>query len=151
MARLIHLVSRHAHSFLMAGLAAGLLLPALAAAMARWLPVTVAARLTLTAPRIGHAAARDLRWGLGAVAVLQLGVPLIYSGILIGLPATSPALALIFATSAPAISGGTDMALLLARNAGRRILIVVLVAILPATAIGFARRAAFFSKPIRCR
>ena len=64
----------------MVGLASGLLLPTLAKQMAPWLPVMVAALLTITALRIGHkaarGAARDLKWGLGAVAVLQLAIPL---------------------------------------------------------------------------
>ena len=116
----------------MAGLAAGLLLPKLAAAMAPWLPAMVAALLTITALRIGHnaarGAARDLRWGLGAVAVLQLAVPLVCLGALklAGLAGTSAALAIVLATSAPAISGSTNLALLLGLDAGRMMQIMVL-------------------------
>ena len=116
----------------MAGLAAGLLLPTLATAMAPWLPAMVAALLTVTALRIGHnaarGAARDLRWGLGAVAVLQLGVPLVCLGALTlaGLAGTPAALALVLTTSAPAISGSTNLALLLGLDAGRMMQIMVL-------------------------
>ncbi len=116
----------------MAGLAAGLLLPTLATAMAPWLPAMVAALLTITALRIGHnaarGAARDLRWGLGAVAVLQLGVPLVCLGALTlaGLAGTPAALALVLTTSAPAISGSTNLALLLGLDAGRMMQIMVL-------------------------
>lgn len=116
----------------MAGLVAGLLLPALAAVLAPWLPFMVAALLTITALRIGHHAARgavgDLRWGLGAVAVLQLGVPLACIGLLTlaGVAQTPAALAIILATSAPAISGSTNLALLLGLDAGRMMQIMVL-------------------------
>ncbi len=116
----------------MLGLAAGLLLPALAGAMAPWLPMMVAVLLTITALRIGHHAARgaaqDLRWGLVAVGVLQLGVPLSCLGALTlaGLAQTPAALAVILATSAPAISGSTNLALLLGLDAGRMMQIMVL-------------------------
>lgn len=111
---------------------AGLLLPTLAAAMAAWLPVMVATLLTVTALRIGHTsargAARDLRWGLGAVLILQLALPLVCLGALTlaGLADTPAALALILATSAPAIAGSTNLALLLGLDAGRMMQIMVL-------------------------
>ncbi len=132
MAQLLPFISRHARVCLMLGLAAGLLLPALAGAMAPWLPFMVAVLLTITALRIGHhaarGAARDLRWGLGAVGVLQLGVPLACLGALTlaGLAQTPAALAVILATSAPAISGSTNLALLLGLDAGRMMQIMVL-------------------------
>lgn len=132
MTRLLQLVSRHARACLMIGLAAGLLLPALAGILAPWLPVMVAVLLAITALRIGHKAARgatsDLRWGLGAVAVLQLIVPLVCLGVLtlMGLAHTPAALALILATSAPALSGSTNLALLLGLDAGRMMQIMVL-------------------------
>lgn len=116
----------------MTGLAAGLLLPAIAGALAPWLPVMVAALLTITALRIGHTAARgavrDLRWGLGAIAVLQLALPLLCLGLLniAGVASTPTALALVLTTSAPAISGSTNLALLLNLDAGRMMQIMVL-------------------------
>lgn len=132
MAYLLQLISRHARLCLIVGLAAGLLLPTLAQAITPWLPQMVAALLTVTALRIGHTAARgaasDLRWGLGAVAVLQLGVPLACLGALTlaGFAQTPAALALVLATSAPAISGSTNLALLLGLDAGRMMQIMVL-------------------------
>ncbi|MEH6829407.1 MAG: hypothetical protein V7661_01080 [Sulfitobacter sp.] len=132
MAHLLHFISTHSRACLMAGLATGLLLPTLANAMAPWLPAMVAALLTVTALRIGHnavrGAAQDLRWGLGAVAVLQLGVPLACLSVLslLGLAGTPAALAIVLATSAPAISGSTNLALLLGLDAGRMMQIMVL-------------------------
>ncbi|MEH6520420.1 hypothetical protein [Sulfitobacter sp.] len=132
MAYLLQLISRHARLCLIVGLAAGLMLPALAQAMTPWLPLMIAALLTITALRIGHAAARgaasDLRWGLGAVGVLQLGVPLFCLGVLtfFGYAQTPAGLALVLATSAPAISGSTNLALLLGLDAGRMMQIMVL-------------------------
>jgi arsenite transporter len=129
---MLALASGHARLLLMTGLAAGLLLPALAHAMAPWLPFMVAALLTVTALRIGHHAARgairDLRWGLGAVLVLQLGVPLALLALLslAGLATTPAALAIVLATAAPAISGSTNLALLLGLDAGRMMQIMVL-------------------------
>lgn len=132
MTGLLHLVSRHARLCLVIGLATGLMLPALAQWLAQGLPLMVAALLTVTALRIGHRAARgavrDLRWGLGAVAVLQLAVPLACLGALhlAGLADTPAGLALVLATSAPAISGSTNLALLLGLDAGRMMQIMVL-------------------------
>ena len=142
MAHLCHFISQHARACLMVGLASGLLLPTLAKQMAHWLPVMVAALLTITALRIGHkaarGAARDLKWGLGAVAVLQLAIPLVCIGALtlVGLASTPAALALVLATSAPAISGSTNLALLLGLDAGRMMQIMVLgTAAFPLTVI----------------
>ena len=126
------MISRNARTCLMLGLAAGLLLPTLAKSLAPWLPQMVAILLTITALRIGHTAARgaarDLRWGLGAVAVLQLGVPLLCLGALhlTGVGHTPVALAIVLATAAPAISGSTNLALLLGLDAGRMMQIMVL-------------------------
>lgn len=116
----------------MVGLAAGLLLPSLAAIMAPWLPVMVAGLLCVTALRIGHKAAQgavsDLAWGISAVAVLQLAVPLTCLAALhlAGLAQTPAALAIVLATAAPAISGSTNLALLLGLDAGRMMQIMVL-------------------------
>lgn len=142
MAPLLRLISRHARACLIAGLVLGLLLPTLAGLLAPWLPVMVAVLLTITALRIGHNAARgaaaDLPWGLGAVGILQLVIPLTCLGILAlaGLADTPAALAIVLATSAPAISGSTNLALLLGLDAGRMMQIMVLgTAAFPFTAI----------------
>jgi len=100
--------------------------------MLPWLPQMVAVLLLLTALRIGRRAAlgamRDLRWGLGAVAVLQLGVPLVLFAAmwLAGWAQTPASLALVLATAAPAISGSPNLALLLGLDAGRMMQLLVL-------------------------
>ena len=132
MHQILWLASAHARLCLMAGLAAGLLLPSLARAMVPWLPHMVAALLTITALRIGHraamGAARDLRWGLAAVAVLQLAVPLVLLFVLsmFGLQNTPAALATVLASAAPAITGSVNLALILRLDGGRMMQILVL-------------------------
>lgn len=126
------LASTHARLCLIAGLAGGLLLPGLAAALVPWLPQMVAILLCTTALRIGHRAAMgavgDLRWGLGAVALLQMGVPLLCLGLLTlaGLQGSPAALAIVLTSAAPAITGSINLALLLKLDAGRMMQILVL-------------------------
>ena len=116
----------------MLGLAAGLLLPGLARMLYPWLAEMVAILLLLTAMRIGLRAAvgavQDLRWGLAAVATLQLALPLLAYAALaaFGLQQTPAALALVLACAAPAISGSPNLALLLGQDAGRMMQILVL-------------------------
>ena len=130
--RLLQLASTHARACLILGLAGGLLLPGLAAAMVPWLPHLVALLLTVTALRIGHRAALgavgDLRWGLAAVAVLQVLVPLVLLGLLTlaGLQDTPAALAVVLTSAAPAITGSVNLALMLRLDAGRMMQILVL-------------------------
>ena len=132
MGRFLCFCSKYARVLLILGLAAGLLLPRLAVAMQPWLPQMVAILLLLTALRIGRRAAlgavHDLRWGLGAVVVLQLAVPLVLFAMmtLVGQAQTPAALALVLATAAPAISGSPNLALLLGLDAGRMMQILVL-------------------------
>lgn len=112
--RIFWLASTHARLCLILGLAAGLLLPGFAATLVPWLPHMVAALLTTTALRIGHQAAmgamRDLRWGLGSVAVLQMIVPLFLLGVLTlaGLQDTPAALVIVLTSAAPAITGSVN-------------------------------------------
>ncbi|MGJ5619557.1 hypothetical protein [Sulfitobacter sp. MF3-043] len=132
MHRFLWLASTHARLCLIVGLAAGLLLPGLARALVPWLPHMVAALLTITALRIGHraamGAARDLRWGLAAVAVLQLAVPLVLLFVLtvFGLQDTPAALVIVLASAAPAITGSVNLALILRLDGGRMMQILVL-------------------------
>lgn len=132
MHHILWLASTHARLCLIIGLAAGLLLPGLARALVPWLPQMVAALLTITALRIGHraamGAARDLRWGLASVAVLQLAVPLALLLVLsvFGLQNTPAALATVLASAAPAITGSVNLALILRLDGGRMMQILVL-------------------------
>ncbi len=132
MHKILWLASTHARACLMIGLAAGLLLPGLAALLVPWLPHMVAVLLTVTALRIGHRAAlgavSDLRWGLGSVLALQLAVPLILLGLLSlgGVGDTPAALAIVLTSAAPAITGSVNLALLLRLDAGRMMQILVL-------------------------
>ena len=125
-------ISEHARFALIAGLIAGLALPGLAARLQPWLPQMVAGLLVITALRVGHRAAggalSDLTWGIGSVAVLQLGLPLSLFGLfqLLGLGGTPVALAVILATAAPALSGSPNLALILGQDAGRMMQILVL-------------------------
>lgn len=130
--RFLWVVSTHARLCLIIGLAAGLLLPGLAAAMVPWLPEMVALLLTTTALRIGHRAAlgatRDIAWGLAAVALLQMAVPLIMLGLLTlaGLQDTPAALAIVLTCAAPAITGSVNLALIMRLDGGRMMQILVL-------------------------
>ena len=132
MTRLRWLVSDHARLCLVIGLAGGLLLPGLAAAMVPWLPHMVAILLATTALRIGHGAALvalgDIRWGLAAVATLQMALPLLLWGLLslAGLDQTPAALAIILTAAAPAITGSVNLALIMRLDAGRMMQILVL-------------------------
>lgn len=132
MHRLLWLASTHARTCLILGLVAGFLLPRLAASLVPWLPHMVAILLTVTALRIGHraamGAARDLRWGLSAVVVLQLLIPLALLGVLTlaGLNDTPAALAIVLTSAAPAITGSVNLALLMRLDAGRMMQVLVL-------------------------
>jgi arsenite transporter len=124
--------SSHARLCLILGLAGGLLLPTVANALVPWLPHMVAGLLTITALRIGWRAAMgavsDLRWGLSAVLLLQMGVPLACLGImtLAGFGGSPATLAIVLASAAPAIAGSVNLALILGLDGGRMMQIFVL-------------------------
>lgn len=135
-------ISEHSRLALIIGLAAGLALPTLAATLQPWLPQMVAVLLTITALRIGHRAAigavTDLKWGLGSVAVLQMGLPLALFAVCwgAGISQTPVAMALVLATAAPALSGSPNLALLLGQDAGRMMQILVMgTALFPLTVL----------------
>ena len=130
----------HSRLLLIAGLVAGFGLPSLAAAMAQWLPQMVAILLVITAFRIGRRAAfgalTDLRWSVPAVLVLQVGLPLVLAGVLwlAGALLSPLALALILAASAPTISGGPSLAIILGQSPARVMQLLVLgTALFPLT------------------
>ncbi len=122
------------------GLVAGICLPGLAAAMAPFLPEMVAILIVITAFRIGakgaFGALSDLRWSLPAVIVLQVCLPLTLAVLLwlAGLLHSPLALALVLAASAPTISGGASLAIILRHDPARMMQILVLgTAIFPLT------------------
>ncbi len=140
--RLLWLASTHARLCLIAGLAGGLLLPELAAAMVPWLPHMVAALLATTALRIGAGAVRvaagDLRWGLAAVLVLQMGGPLVLFALLwgAGVQDTPAALAILLTSAAPAITGSVNLALMMRLDGARMMQVLVLgTALFPLTVL----------------
>ncbi|MFK7836824.1 MAG: hypothetical protein AB8B60_11425 [Sulfitobacter sp.] len=130
--RILWLASTYGRLCLILGLAAGLLLPGLAALLVPWLPQMVALLLTTTALRIGHRTAlgvtRDLGWGLAAVAVLQMVLPVVLLGALTlaGLQDTPAALAIVLTSAAPAITGSVNLALMMRLDGGRMMQILVL-------------------------
>ena len=110
--------------------------------MAPYLPEMVAILLAITAFRIGSrnafGALKDLRWSLPSVLVLQVGLPLLMAALLwlIGFLQTPLALALILAGSAPTISGGASLAIILRQDPARVMQILVLgTAVFPLTVL----------------
>ncbi len=142
MQALLCLAATHARACLIVGLVVGLLSPGLAGALFAWVPQMVGILLLLTALRIGLRAAAgaigDLGWGIGSVAVLQLGLPLLAYACLLpfGLHATPAGLALMLACAAPTISGSVNIALMMRLDAGRMMQILVLgTALFPLTVL----------------
>ena len=140
--RLLWWISDNGRFALIAGLAGGLALPGVASVMQPWLPQMVAGLLTITALRIGHhavlSALSDLSWSLASVFVLQLCLPLVLlAGCwLTGLAETPMALAMVLATSAPALAGSANIALMLRQDAGRMMQLFVLgTALFPLTVL----------------
>lgn len=140
MIRLFKLCAEQSRILLITGLLAGIGLPGLATAMAPYLPEMVAILLVITAFRIGHrnafGALSDLRWSLPAVLVLQVALPLSLAGLLwaAGVIQTPLALALLLATSAPTLSGGASLAIILRQDPARMMQILILgTAVFPLT------------------
>lgn len=138
----LEICAAHSRKLLILGLLAGIGLPDVAAAMALWLPQMVAILLVITAFRIGHRAAfgalSDLRWGLPAVLVLQLAVPLGFIAIfaVLNLSQTPLALAVVLACSAPTISGGASLAIILRQDPARMMQLLILgTAVFPLTVL----------------
>lgn len=138
--RLLGLAARHGRLCLLAGLAAGLVLPGVAQLMVPWLPHMVAVLLFVTALRIGHRAVlmsrAEVARGLIAVLVLQMLLPMALLAVLktLGWGQGPIALALVLASAAPAITGTVNLALMLRLDGGRMMQLLVLgTAIFPLT------------------
>lgn len=140
MIRALTICAEQSRLLLILGLAAGIGLPELAAAMAPYLPEIIAALLVITAFRIGRrdafGALVDLRWSLPAVGLLQVAIPLTlaFGFWLAGLAGAPLALAMVLAASAPTISGGASIAIILRQDPARMMQILVLgTALFPVT------------------
>lgn len=135
-------VARHGRLVLVAGLAAGLLLPALAQAMAPHLPWMVTALLFLSAFRIGPRETlgqlHQIGRSLGALAILQLALPVLGFGLVhaAGLAATAPAVAIVLMLAAPPITGAPNFTILAGENPAPAMRLLILgTAAFPATAL----------------
>ncbi len=119
MIALLTFVARHGRAAMVLGLLAGFALPQLAILLKPWLPEMVAGLLFLTAFRIGARRAlgglHDGLSSLKAVVVLQMGLPLLALSCFygLGLLATPLAVAIILMLSAPSLTGGPNITLLL--------------------------------------
>jgi len=136
----------HGRLVLVAGLAGGLLLPALAQAMAPHLPWMVAVLLFLSAFRIGHRETlgqlRLIGRSMGALLVLQLGLPVTAFGLfyLAGLAESGAAVAVVLMLAAPPITGAPNFTILAGEDPAPAMRLLILgTAAFPATAlVGFA-------------
>nr|WP_255733431.1 hypothetical protein [Ruegeria sp. Ofav3-42] len=135
------MAARHGPYVLVAGLAAGLLLPGLAEPMRALLPPLVALLLFLTVLRMEPSSLlgslADLHQVAKTVAVFQLGIPMavLAIGFLGGWTGTSVFLSLLVMASAPSISGSANMCLMMGYPAEHALrLMVIGTAVLPLTA-----------------
>ncbi|CUH46824.1 hypothetical protein [Ruegeria atlantica] len=136
----LHLAARNGPYVLVAGLAAGLLLPALAEPMRAVLPPLVALLLFLTVLRIEPAlllgSLVDLRQVANTVIAFQLVLPLLVVtiGIIGGWTGTPVFLSLLIMAAAPSISGSANMCLMMGHPAEHAMrLMVIGTAVLPLT------------------
>lgn len=137
----LHLAARHGPYVLVAGLAAGLLLPGLAEPMRALLPPLVAFLLFLTVLRMEPASLlgslADLHQVVKTVAAFQLGIPMLVLaiGFLGSWTGTAVFLSLLIMASAPSISGSANMCLMMGYPAEHALrLMVIGTAVLPLTA-----------------
>ncbi len=135
-------IGRHGRLALIVGLAGGLALPSLSAAMKPALPWLVAGLIFLSALRIGMRAAvgnlGEARASLGRVLVLQMAVPVVGVALLIaaGLADTPAGLALTLALSAPSIAGSPAFAVMLGRDPAPAMRLLILgTALFPLTVL----------------
>ncbi|MFN3938491.1 MAG: hypothetical protein ACK4KW_13055 [Gemmobacter sp.] len=127
---------------LVAGLAAGIALPDIAAAMKPWLPELVGFLLFLAALRIGPRAAlgalSDLRAVVGVALIYQLVLPVatLTAALAAGIAHLPLATALVLMLSAPSISGSPNLTVLTGNDPTPALRILILgTAILPLTVL----------------
>ena len=113
--------ARHGRLIIVLGLAAGILLPSLAAVMKPYLPHVVAITLFLAALRIGPRQAlgniRDLRDVIGLIGIYQIAVPLLFV-LLLPFTGLSPLLvtAITLMAAAPSISGTPNITIMVGHD-----------------------------------
>ncbi|MEO0915601.1 MAG: hypothetical protein AAFY31_01235 [Pseudomonadota bacterium] len=135
-------IGRYGRWSLVAGLIAGLSLPALAIFLRDWLPLLIGALLFVSAYRIGPGAtvgnSATLRASALRVLLLQLLIPMVA---IVGLAATgfldtAAGLSIVFVLAAPAVSGAPSFAILMGRDPTRAMqLVLVGTALFPLTVI----------------
>jgi hypothetical protein len=142
LARPLQAAARHGRLLLVLGLAAGVALPDLAAAMRPWLPVLVASLLFLAVLRIGPhqalGALRDVRLSLKVILVYQVALPLAALAALwlAGLGGTAAATALVLVLAAAPLSGSPNLTILTGFDPAPALRLVVLgTALLPVTVL----------------
>lgn len=151
---ILTLVARHGRWCLVAGLVIGLSLPGLAVTLRPLLPELVAALLFVAALRIGPRAtlggAKALGQTLRTVAIYQLAVPLLALGLVMatGQAHSAWALALVLVLSAPPVTGSPNFTLLMGRDAGVSMRILLIgTALFPLTVLPVLTLAPFVATP----
>lgn len=133
------LVARHARLVLIAGLAAGILLPDLAHTVRAFLPQLVAVMLGVAALRIGARSARgslaDIRVSLRLVALYQVILPLLLAAAFLWAEWDAPlATALVLMAAAPSISGSPNLTIMTGNDPAPALrLMIAGVALIPLT------------------
>lgn len=134
--------ARHGRIFLMAGLAAGILLQDVAFAMKAFLPEIVALLLFLTALRIGPrnavGAVRDLPATIGLILALQFAIPVVAILAMIGFGWIGHpiAMSLVLMLSASSISGSPNLVILAGHDPAPALrMLIIGTALLPLTVL----------------
>ena len=135
-------VARHAKLWLVAGLAAGLLLPGVADQIRPWIGSLVALLLAITSARVGHRAVAGQRRDLGLVLPrifwMQTALPLLAVCIvsLLGVPHSPLALAVCLMLAAPSLTGAPNFAIMMGHDPAPSMRVLVLsTALFPLTAL----------------
>lgn len=142
MTKVLHAVARQGRWALVAGLVAGLTLPALAEVLRPLIPVLVAVLLFVTALRIGPNAAfggfRAARGALGLVIAWQLAAPMAALGILasFGVAGSALGLVVVLMLAAPSVTGAPSFAILMGQDPAPALRMLLLgTAALPLTVL----------------
>ena len=135
-------IARHGRMMLVAGLLAGLALPAVAGFVRPFIPELVATLLFLTALRIGPEAAfggmREAGRSAGLVLVYQLAAPLLVLALVafFGGAATPLGLVVVLMLAAPSVTGAPNFAILMGQDPAPALRMLLLgTALLPLTVI----------------